>query len=499
MGSLLTIFLSGVVLLPTLLLTALITYAAVRGARKKYVSATSLVLESFTINHAAAPGEPIIHIFGRHKGFIYWILTNIGISNRVELAVTEKEWTLREGSLAGMLLVCVPLKKIRATICGYQRSILAFAFAVFFALNATWFLLSAVFIYLGASSRYTEAEWEHAATQASSDIYFTFGWLVACGIAVIIYHASKRVAFGVEAGQNCGIVFKRSFIEGTVIDLDEAEKATALLNRLVAAAVYDLPLAQIPTPSAPKPPAPEPRTLRAWMIACAYVGLVVLAAVLSWYGDGVTVQLSTVPVGAHVWMDNQYLGTTNNNAPVIVLRHTTREFHTLQAQSQGYQSFKQAVYVGGLESSQDVVVTMTLLNYPVTVTTTPGNSRVAVDGKDAGISNDAGLLAIPKVDRGNHQFSVSHDGFRTVNENVGIFGPHSFHIGLVTEAEAARQDAEARQREIAGHLDRGRMLFREGHYDEALAECDAVLKLDPSNAAAQALKKQIEQTRKIVG
>jgi tetratricopeptide (TPR) repeat protein len=157
------------------------------------------------------------------------------------------------------------------------------------------------------------------------------------------------------------------------------------------------------------------------------------------------------------------------------------------------------VYVGGLESSQNVVVTMTLPSYPVTITTTPGNSHVAVDGKDAGISNDAGMLAIPKVDRGNHQLTVSHDGFRTVTENVGVFGPHSFSIGLVTEAVAAHQDAESRQREITAHLDRGRMLFRQGQYVEALAECDAVLKLDPSNAAAQALKKQIEQTRKILG
>ena len=65
-------------------------------------------------------------------------------------------------------------------------------------------------------------------------------------------------------------------------------------------------------------------------------------------------------------------------------------------------------------------------------------------------------------------------------------------------AEAARQEAEARQREIASHLERGRMLYRQGQYQGASDECDSVLKLDPSNAAALALKKQIEQTRKIL-
>ena len=419
----------------------------------------------------------------------------MGISNRVVLTATDKEWSLREGSLAGMSLVCVPLKKIRATICGYQRSILAFALAVFFALNATWFLLKAAFVYIGASSNPTEAWWEAAATQASSALYITFGWMVACGIAVIIYYSSKRVAFGVEVGHNCGIVFKRSFIEGAVIDIDEAEKTTALLNRLVAAANYDLPLAQVPTPCAPRPSVKESRTLRAWMVVSAYVGLVVLAAILRWYGDGVDVHISTLPVRSNVWLDNQYLGATDS----VVLLHTTREPHTLRAQLQGYEPFEQLVYVGGLESTQSIAVQLTILHYPVTVTTTPGNSRVAVDGKDAGISNDTGLLAIPKVDVGQHQFSVYHDGFRTVTESITVFGPHGLHISLVSEAEAARQEAEARQREIVGHLERGRMLFRQGQYPEALAECDAVLKLDPSNAAALALKNQIEQTRKILG
>jgi hypothetical protein len=43
------------------------------------------------------------------------------------------------------------------------------------------------------------------------------------------------------------------------------------------------------------------------------------------------------------------------------------------------------------------------------------------------------------------------------------------------------------------------MLFRQGQYPEASSECDTVLKSDPTNAAALALKKQIEQTRKILG
>jgi hypothetical protein len=242
------------------------------------------------------------------------------------------------------------------------------------------------------------------------------------------------------------------------------------------------------------------------------VGLVLLAVVLNWYGSGVTLQISTVPAGAAVFLDNNFVGATSNETGVFPLHHTTREKHTLQVQSPGYEPLKQAVSVGGLESSQEIAVKLTPLHYPVTVVTAPGNSHVAVDGsniaadgKDIGTSNEAGLLVIPSVDRGEHEISASHDGYRTATEKIDVYGRRSVHLVLVSEAEAgrqaaeaARQQAETRQREVAGHLERGRMLYRQGQYQGASDECDSALKLDPSNAAAQALKKQIDQTRKIL-
>lgn len=505
MESLFAVFVSGVVYLPTLIIAALITFAAVRGARNKYVPATGLVVERFSINPAAS-GEPAIRISGRYKGIVAWILTNLGMESRVELTVTDKDWTIREGSLAGMLVACVPLKRIRATICGYQRSLLAFFLAIFFALNAVWTFLAVIPVLFRTLVVDTEADREFAASAAAVLLFITFCWLVACGIAGIAYYASKRVKLGVYVGRVYGIVFKRSFIENKVIDLGMAEQATDLLNRLVAATVYDIPLDQVPPPSVPLPAAPEPRTLRTWMIACVYAGLVVLAAVLHWYGNGVTLQISTVPTGASIFLDNRFVGATNKDASMIQVPHATREKHTLQFQCEGYEPLTQVVYVGGLESTQEIAEKLTLLNYPVKITTTPGNSHVAVDGKDAGVTSEAGFLVIPSVNRGVHEISVSHDGYRSATGRINVNGRGGFlSFNLMSEAEAARQgaeaarqEAEARQREIASHLERGRMLYRQGQYQGASDECDSVLKLDPSNAAALALKKQIEQTRKIL-
>jgi Flp pilus assembly protein TadD len=61
-----------------------------------------------------------------------------------------------------------------------------------------------------------------------------------------------------------------------------------------------------------------------------------------------------------------------------------------------------------------------------------------------------------------------------------------------------QQTPEGRQHEISDHLDRAQALFKAEQYSGAINECNAVLKLDPGNAAAKALKTQIEQTRKLL-
>jgi hypothetical protein len=221
---------------------------------------------------------------------------------------------------------------------------------------------------------------------------------------------------------------------------------------------------------------------------------------LFWYGKGVVVRITTTPVGAPVFVDDHYAGRTTKEENTIVIPRTTREDHTFVSGLDGYETFKQVVRVGGLLSTQDVAVQLTLKKYPVTIYTNPTGSHIALDGKDLGVSNETGLFAAPEVEHGTHQIAVSHDGFRTQTESVEILrSRESFRFVLVNEAEAARQEVESRQREIAGHLDRGRAFFRQGQYQQALDECEAVLKLDATNAGATALKNQIEQTRKILG
>ncbi|MGC9293533.1 MAG: PEGA domain-containing protein [Acidobacteriaceae bacterium] len=495
MGDLISFFSFGIVLGTTAAIAALVTVAAVVGEHNKYVVAASMVIEKFTIEIGIS-GAPFISISGRRKGLVSWILTNLGLEGRVELSVTEKDWTLRSGSLAGMSVIHVPLKNIKATICGYQRSLAAFFLATFFALNAVWTLLSGLPLLAQPAGQDMEAFWEAAAKGWSAILFQTLGWLVACGFAALFYYSSKRVAFGVDTGRIFGIAFKRSFIENKVIDITTAEQATTLLNQLVASAVYGLPISQVePTPARSRH---NVRTIKSWMPATLLLGVLLIAIVLSRFGNGVRLEITTLPIGTAVWLDSQFVGTTSNDMAMVV-RHATRENHTLQFQHTGYEPSTKFVYLTKFESSFNVVEKLTLLNYPLTLSTTPGGAHVALDGNDIGTTNPTGILLIPKVDRGTHQLTVSCDGYRTDTEKIDIYGRNSYHVELLSNAQAAMQDAAAKQLEVVAHINNGNMLYRQGQYAQALAECAAALNLNPANGMALALRKKIEQTQKVLG
>jgi hypothetical protein len=330
MGTLLGVFASGIVLLPTLLLAALITYAAARGSRNKYVASTSTVLETFLINPSPSEG-PAIYISGRYKGLIAWLLTNLGMETRIELTVTSKYLSLRQASLAGMKIDYIPLSRIRATICGYQQSLLAFFFAVFFSLNGLWMLLGALPLLVHGISENTEYGWQTTDKDTSVVLFVAFCWLLGAGAAMVAYHLSKRAALGVRAiGEGAvGVVFKRSLIEGQVIDLEMAEKGTALLNRLVQAAADNVPLDQVPALPPPQSPEKGHRVFRARMAIAGYAALFIVATALAWYGNGVELKVNAMPTGSSVWLDDQFSGVTNDNG-TLAIPHVLRQGHDIR-------------------------------------------------------------------------------------------------------------------------------------------------------------------------
>jgi len=497
MNTLITALASTVEIGGTAVVALIVVISILRGSRNKYVGSSSYVLDAFSLNPSAAGEEPFIRISGRHQGFISWLMTMLGLETRIDLSVGAKEWSIRSGSFAGMHTTTVPLGHVVETICGYQRSLMALFLTVFFALNCLWATLSVVGFFLVFASVGSESSREHAAALLSTTLEVLLVWMALAFIAGAVYYFSKRIAFAVGHERISGFVFKRSFIGDHVVDLAQMEEAAFLLNRLVRAAYYEEPGVNIPqfTPTAPAERRP---LLRWWMLLSGYAVLALFAFLLNDYGRGVSLAIHTDPPNAAVWLDDGYAGQSDSSG-TLLLRHVTRERHSLSYLALGYQKLNQAIALGDFEREHRLEARLSLMRYSVRLYTSPGGVSITLDGQTFGPSNASGYLLIPSVERGTHALSASLAGYRTVESNVEVLSPRNWRIILVSEGEAARQEAASRQATIDAHLNQSRALFRAGQYQDAVNECDAVLKTDPTNQAALALKKQITQTRRILG
>jgi hypothetical protein len=180
-------------------------------------------------------------------------------------------------------------------------------------------------------SENTEYGWQTTDKDTSVVLFVAFCWLLGAGAAMVAYHLSKRAALGVRAiGEGAvGVVFKRSLIEGQVIDLEMAEKGTALLNRLVQAAADNVPLDQVPALPPPQSPEKGHRVFRARMAIAGYAALFIVATALAWYGNGVELKVNAMPTGSSVWLDDQFSGVTNDNG-TLAIPHVLRQGHDIR-------------------------------------------------------------------------------------------------------------------------------------------------------------------------
>lgn len=481
----------------TAIVALIVVIAILRGSRNKYVGSSTYVLDAFSLHPAAVGEEPFIRISGRHQGFISWLMALLGLEARIDINVGAREWSLRSGSFAGMHTTTVPLGHVTETICGYQRSLLALFVTIFFALNCLWSALRSIGLFLVFASAQSESSREQAAAALSTALGILIAWMAFAIVAGSIYYFSKRIAFAVGHERISGFVFKRSFIGNHVVDLAQMEEATFLLNRLVRAAYYEEPGVNIPQ-FTPSEPAERPPLLRWWMLLSGCAVLALFAILLGDYGAGVNLAIHTTPPDTAVWLDNGFAGQTDPSG-ALLLMHVTRQPHFLRYSALGYQVFAQPVSPGTFESEHPVNAQLALMRYPMKLNTVPGGVSITLDGQTVGSSNASGYLLISSVERGKHVLSASLPGYRTVEAHVEVLNAQNWQVALVSEAEAARQEAASRQAAMDAHLNRSRALFRAGQYQEAVTECDAVLKTDPTNQAALALKKQIAQTRGILG
>ncbi len=203
--------------------------------RTRFVTGTAVVLTGFEIGNTGGD-RPVIEIWGRLAGLMSWVLTALGLEPEFNLRVTSSSLSIRSASLGGTSHTFIPLNAVKTSVCGYQRSILAFGFAVWFGLGAVLDLLSGI---LSAGSQL-----------GSTAMSMAFAELVLGGIAALIYYLSKRIGISVESMHTHGITFKPGLIGGyKTIDLPQALQVIETLNQLVLSA------RQTPYQGAPNTPA----------------------------------------------------------------------------------------------------------------------------------------------------------------------------------------------------------------------------------------------------
>ncbi len=164
-----------------------------------------LVLRRYRIDEN---NKLMIDIVGRKSGIGAWLLTSMGLEVETSLRVTRQILYFKSASFFGMTYNTVPLSMIASTHCGYTKS----AFLLIAGVLITLFGIFNMRLPL-------------------------FGVMaIIVGIAFLVsYWLSKKLTIYIETtgGMVIGLSFRRSIIENVAVDIDQALKATQLINKQV--------------------------------------------------------------------------------------------------------------------------------------------------------------------------------------------------------------------------------------------------------------------------
>ena len=140
-----------------------------------------------------------ILIEGRAGGLLSWLLSLIGISPTVKMAIGPERTHFAEGSLEGSKNRIIPIENVCSTFYGYAKP------------------------------------WKEALILGALLAVPTFGFGII--LAVIYYYLNKcmTVGFVEVSGVVSIIAFKRSVIEGVKVDVEQARQVAELTQKLIEA------------------------------------------------------------------------------------------------------------------------------------------------------------------------------------------------------------------------------------------------------------------------
>lgn len=167
------------------------------------MTATAFVIKSWFASNNPDADQNYINISGRAGGLVAWLLNALGISPTVRLIVSGEKIIFQKGSLEGTLSFLTPLENTCSMFYAFKRP-----------------LREAIVlgILLGLAT------------------FFTFG-ILGIAIAILYYVLNETLTIGFTdlGGRVSEVPFKRSVIEGQVIDETEAARVCDIVQRLVDA------------------------------------------------------------------------------------------------------------------------------------------------------------------------------------------------------------------------------------------------------------------------
>ena len=186
-----------------------------------------------------------------------------------------------------------------------------------------------------------------------------------------------------------------------------------------------------------------------------------------------SIQVSSVPAGAEVFLDNRFVGLSP-----IELEITTAEPHTLRLAERGYQTWRTAI---GRDTPRETHATLapepaaTLL-----VSASKPDTEVVLDGRFVGKTGKEQPLSIPNVGLGQHELRLLKPNYVPYRARIDVTraGSLRIHGKLISRQESSLLSLIAKEPDSAllytelGHL---RMVNKE--FDKAMAAYKKALEL----------------------
>ena len=238
--------------------------------------------------------------------------------------------------------------------------------------------------------------------------------------------------------------------------------------------------------------AQEPNTLR-WMLGCSAVLLV--ASALFWlHSRGIDLRV-TSNAEAQLAVDDNFVGIVKPNSP-LVLKDVPFGKRTLRFQNSDYETLVESVPVGWL-LNHSFQAQLQPRHVRLRVNTAP-KAEVIVDGASAGFADSNGAFTKEGFTAGVHQVVIRLSGYSDWTLR-GNFRPEEARVNayLQVNPEKAREVADQRQK-VNLLIAQGRSRFAARQYQPALQSLEEALRIDPSNAEAQALRNRVQETLKIL-